>query len=232
MVTHPHDENLSACTDKNKHPKYADKEPRSGIVPNMQRHTSRKYKDDKASKRYPNEIETNHRPKLQDLKNIKKKSIERLHETYQDKRETCHSFSSLTNSSSHEMFRKKEKNQRRKIQDLERMVRELQESNKKSKKTFRVTPQFAWNVKHVVKNNIYPKVKFVSSEESLEDITQQSSIGYAFLKYYKKLYVQGHEKCLYTDEQIWENAKKILHQTIKQKRCTVQSEIKRAWKGM
>ena len=69
--------------------------------------------------------------------------------------------------------------------------------------------------------------------KTLQDITKRSSVGYAFLKHYKKMYVQTSHVLDddLTDEEIWNNAKNIVHKTIKQKRGTVQTELKKAWKG-
>ena len=84
-----------------------------------------------------------------------------------------------------------------------------------------------------MKDFIFPKLKFITSEKTLQDITKRSSVGYAFLKNYKEMYVQTSHVLDddLTDEEIWNNAKKIVHNTIKQKRGTVQTELKKAWKG-
>ena len=84
-----------------------------------------------------------------------------------------------------------------------------------------------------MKDFIFPKLKSITSAKTLQDIRKKSSVGYAFLKHYKEMYVQTSHGLNddRTDEEIWNNAKNIVHKTIKQKRGTVQSELKKAWKG-
>ena len=222
------DDNFSASTEKNKRlksrPKTGGKEPRHSIVGKMDPVDKFRFQKQapKQSKRYP--------------KDIHAKYYKRKHgpnTTYRDISQRSNSFSSssLTNSSPDTSI---VESQKRKIHELEQVIRTIKyKKKKKVMQDTKVSPQFEWNVKLIVKDFIFPKLKFITSVKTLQDITKRSSVGYAFLKHYKKMYVQTSHVLDddLTDEEIWNNAKNIVHTTIKQKRGTVQSELKKAWKG-
>ena len=123
-------------------------------------------------------------------------------------------------------------------QEIERLqkiidgMRKKKEKKKKQKK-YIVSQQFEWNVKQIVKEHLYPKVKFITSAKQMESITDKKSIGYWFLKHYRNMELQDK---IYADEEfsdsdIWRHSKNIVYNTIKQKRGTVQTEIKKGWIG-
>ena len=123
------------------------------------------------------------------------------------------------------------------IKRLEATIKKLKKgkqgsAGKKNKDPI-VSKHFEWYVKWIVKETIYPKVKFISSAAMLEDTSKDSSIGNFFLKKYKEFqhnnkYGSTQEM---TDDEIWENSKDLLATTINQKRGTIQTGIKKAWIG-
>ena len=123
-------------------------------------------------------------------------------------------------------------------QEIERL-RNIIENMRKKKKTnpnqkkYIVSQQFEWNVKQIVKEHLYPKVKFITCAKQLESITDKKSIGYWFLKHYRSMELQDkiYADEDFTDNDIWKHAKNIVYTTIKQKRGTVQTEIKKGWIG-
>lgn len=135
------------------------------------------------------------------------------------------------NSSSQELMYKKE------IISLQETIKKLKRAKNgltgKKKKDPIVSKHFEWYVKWIVKETIYPKVKFISSAGMLQDTSKETSIGNFFLKQYKELqhnnqYGDTQEM---DDEEIWDNAKDLLTKTINQKRGTVQTALKKAWIG-
>ena len=223
------DDNFSASTEKHKRlkprPTVGGKEPRSSIVTKMdtvdrmrlQKQTKKQFK------RYPKDIHA----KYHKRNNGPTTSYHGI-----SQRSNSFSSSSLTNSSPDTSI---VEHQKRKIQELEQVIQAMKYKKKKKKnlQDTEISPQFEWNVKLIVKDFIFPKLKFITSEKTLQDFRKKSSVGYAFLKHYKDMYVQTNHVIDddLSDEEIWNNAKNIVHKTIKQKRGTVQSELKKAWKG-
>ena len=121
------------------------------------------------------------------------------------------------------------------IERLQKIIQNMIEK-KKSKgkhKKYVVSQQFEWNVKQIVKEHIYPKVKFITCAKMMESSTDKTSIGYCFLKHYRNMELQDkiYADEELTDNEIWRHAKEIVYNTIKQKRGTVQTELKKGWVG-
>ena len=226
-------DNFSASTEKFKRaksrPSFGDKEPRHSIVQKMDSTDRRRHQKTKkqTQKRYPQEKKEKH------AKNSRKNNP--MNPNYHDISRRSNSFcsSSLSNSSADQSIID---SQKRKIYELECKIKDMKRTKQKQQvmKDMEISPQFEWNIKLIVKDFIFPKLKFITSSKTLQqDIRKKSSVGYAFLKHYKAMYVQTNhvlEEDL-TDEELWNNAKNIVYKTIKQKRGTVQSELKKAWKG-
>ena len=122
-----------------------------------------------------------------------------------------------------------------KIKQLEEKIKQMETSKKNTKKKGEpiVSEQFQGFVKHIAKYEIYPRVKFISSEKTLRDWKNQNSIGKFFLKKFHEgvLKSQYHIDEKMNDEEIWQNSKDIVYDMIRQKRGSVQTEIKKAFKG-
>ena len=141
------------------------------------------------------------------------------------------SLSSIT----HERTDSQETKDQEEIKRLKKIIEDMTNKKKthRHKKKYIVSQQFEWNVKQIVKEHLYPKVKFITSAKQMESITDKKSIGYWFLKHYRTMELQDK---IYVDEEfsdhdIWKHAKNIVYTTIKQKRGTVQTEIKKGWIG-
>ena len=65
----------------------------------------------------------------------------------------------------------------------------------------------------------------------MESNTDKKSIGYWFLKHYGNMELQDkiYADEEFTDNKIWRHAKNIVCNTIKQKRGTVQTGLKKGW---
>ena len=96
-----------------------------------------------------------------------------------------------------------------------------------------ISEQFQWNVKHLVKRKIFPFVKFITDDVQLQSYTDSTSIGYFFIKQYKDMLVTNNVTLdnSWTEGELWAHAKGLLYRTITEKRNSVQTEIRKRWKG-
>ena len=117
------------------------------------------------------------------------------------------------------------------IKQLEEKIMLMESGTKVNKKKVEpvVSEQFQGYVKHIAKNDIYPRVKFITSEKTLDNWKSPGSIGKFFLDKFHQ--GQFHIEKKMNDESIWRNSKNIVYDMIRQKRGSVQTEIKKAFKG-
>lgn len=96
-----------------------------------------------------------------------------------------------------------------------------------------ISEQFQWNVKHLVKRKIFPHVKFITDDIQLQSYTDSTSIGYFFITKYKDMLVTNNVTLdnSWTESELWAHAKGLLYRTITEKRNSVQTEIRKRWKG-
>ena len=135
-----------------------------------------------------------------------------------------------------ENYRRMEASYKAQIEQLQEQIKMMETSKKIT--TRKVAPavsqQFQGYVKHIAKNHIYPRVKFIMNERTLDNWKPKNSIGYAFLSKFHEgtRQQQGYNDAEnWSDEQIWENSKNIVYDMIRQKRGSVQTEIKKGFKG-
>ena len=128
-----------------------------------------------------------------------------------------------------------EKMYKTRIQELEQELRRKVTSKKSTKNRGElvVSKHFEGYVKHIAKSEIFPRVKFISSAKMLDDLKKPNSIGNFFLNKFHEdeLKSQLHNNEKMNDKKIWENSKNIVYDMIRQKRRSVQTEIKKAFKG-
>ena len=111
------------------------------------------------------------------------------------------------------------------LKEKENMVLTLLLNQKKSRyRKRRKLNDFDINIKFIVKNQLFPRLKFITSKRELDDCNNQ--IGtYIFEKYAKK-----HSKPT-NREMFWNKAKDSVCEAISEKRNAVQSSIKKKWFG-
>ena len=86
-------------------------------------------------------------------------------------------------------------------------------------------------VANITRQVIFHKVKFITSQDQLDGFASKGTIGYEFLKLYERDYING--KKLNKDEKanLWNEVKDLIHKTIGEKRCSLQTQLYTKWKG-
>lgn len=122
--------------------------------------------------------------------------------------------------------------------ELKRKCNELIQENKSLKQHLPVPKksrrnkvnnmQLEWQIKFIAKNEVYPKVKFVTNKFELEDYESKNSLGGYFLKCFLQKYSVvdiGNKK------HFWQQAQSIVYDSLAEKRNAVQTAMKKKWIG-
>ena len=83
-------------------------------------------------------------------------------------------------------------------------------------------------IKSISKNQVFKKVKFISSKVQLTDCQSKSSVGAYFLKCFTKMYPMDIIKNKLT---FWAEVQDTVHQSICEKRGAVYNRFKKRWFG-
>lgn len=115
---------------------------------------------------------------------------------------------------------------KRKDEEIERL--KLAKKVKRPRKKRKFT-QLDWQVRNIAKNQIFRKVKFISSEAELESFEDPNSIGHYF---FECLMENVDDSTNIGDRKVfWETAKHSIYEAICEKRNAVQTAIKKKWFG-
>ena len=83
-------------------------------------------------------------------------------------------------------------------------------------------------IKRITKNQVFKKVKFISSKAELTDCQSKNSVGAYFLKCFTKMYPMDTVKNKLT---FWVDVQDVVHQSICEKRGAVYNRFKKRWFG-
>ena len=111
------------------------------------------------------------------------------------------------------------------LKEKENMVLTLLLNQKKSRyRKRRKLNDFDINIKFIVKNQLFPRLKFITSKRELDDCKNQ--IGTFIFKKYAEKHSKPPNRVIF-----WNNAKDSVSEAISEKRNAVQSSIKKKWFG-
>ena len=85
-------------------------------------------------------------------------------------------------------------------------------------------------VQSIAREEIFPKIKFITNQEQLDEFKKPGSLGYYFVQYYKKNCPTSMVNM--NDGKFWIHIKNIVHVTLGSKRNAMQNSLKQKFKGM
>ena len=129
--------------------------------------------------------------------------------------------SEVTSDSSLQLEELKEK-LKKKEEELEELKKIKKVKRVRKKKLF---TQIDWQVRNIAKQQIFRKVKFISSTQQLDNYVEKNSIGNYFLKCYME---HVENKAIIGDKGIfWSSVKQTVYEAINEKRNAVQTALKK-----
>ena len=85
-------------------------------------------------------------------------------------------------------------------------------------------------VRSITREEIFPKIKFITNQEQLDEFENPKSLGYYFVQYCKKNCPTSMVSM--KDGDFWNHIKNIVYVTLGSKRNAMQSSLKQKFKGM
>ena len=127
--------------------------------------------------------------------------------------------------------RKREHKIDQKEHDLEMKLKWAKDNTKKIMRQprDRAERDLFLQVKSITREEIFPKIKFITSQEQLDKF-DRGSLGYYFVEYCKKNCPTSMVSM--EDGDFWNHIKNIVYVTLGSKRNAMQSSLKQKFKGM
>ena len=98
----------------------------------------------------------------------------------------------------------------------------------KKRKNDKDTGFCVW-VTHITRQVITRKVKFITSQDQLDEFASKGTIGHEFLKLYERDYINGNKLNYDQEAKLWNEVKDSIYTTIGEKRCSLQTKLHSKW---